>query len=350
VRSSGSDVRITCTPEDTEVIISRGGTEESVVWSGSRRGSGRKAIEQVGGGVKALGPEARGQRGLEQESAHNIVRGADHALSLAVLGGGVRTGHAQLNTTRQEERAGGVVVELTPVVTLDGLNGEAELSGHPGKEVEEGGKSLRLRTKRESPRVMGEIINHYKIVLESRDARNRGGPQITMDKSKGMRGMRRRRGKRKSNMTTELARMTEVLCRCPGTRDGSMTTELSENVAARMTKTAVPGSGRRRRGKSGKRRRGRRGSSGRRKTKSVKGPRAITAEKRSLGSQILDSETGGVELDRARVGSSELTNGKKVVDHLRSNKNIRDMERTRCRADGGDRETRPITNHDRRRT
>ena len=30
-------------------------------------------------------------------------------------------------------------VELTPVVTLDGLNGEAELSGHPGKEVEEGG-------------------------------------------------------------------------------------------------------------------------------------------------------------------------------------------------------------------
>ena len=36
---------------------------------------------------------------------------------------------------------GGGIVELTPVVTLDGLNGETELSGRPGKEVE-GGKRL----------------------------------------------------------------------------------------------------------------------------------------------------------------------------------------------------------------
>ena len=41
---------------------------------------------------------------------------------------------------------GGGVVELTSVVTLDDLNGEAELSGHPDKEVE-GGKSLRLGCK-----------------------------------------------------------------------------------------------------------------------------------------------------------------------------------------------------------
>ena len=45
-------------------------------------------------------------------------------------------------------------VELTPVVTLDGLNGEAELSGHLGKEVEEGGKCLRLGAQRKSPRVV----------------------------------------------------------------------------------------------------------------------------------------------------------------------------------------------------
>ena len=29
----------------------------------------------------------------------------------------------------------GGVIELTAVITLDGLNGVAELSGHPGKEV-----------------------------------------------------------------------------------------------------------------------------------------------------------------------------------------------------------------------
>jgi len=45
-------------------------------------------------------------------------------------------------------------VELTPVVTLDGLNGEAKLSGHPGKEVEEGEEGLRLGAQRKSPRVV----------------------------------------------------------------------------------------------------------------------------------------------------------------------------------------------------
>ena len=60
VRSSGGDVRITCTPEDTEVVIAGRGTEKSMVRSGSRRSRGRKAVEQVGGGVEALSPEAWG--------------------------------------------------------------------------------------------------------------------------------------------------------------------------------------------------------------------------------------------------------------------------------------------------
>ena len=53
-------------------------------------------------------------------------------------------------------RTGGGVIELTPVVVLDGLNGEAELSGHPGKEVEEGGEGLRLGAQRESLRASGK--------------------------------------------------------------------------------------------------------------------------------------------------------------------------------------------------
>ena len=96
--------------------------------------------------MEALDPEARGQRGLDQKGAHDVVRRANHPLSLAVLGRGIRTRHTQLNTPR--------VIELTPVVTLDGLNGEAELSGHPGKEVEEGGESLRLGAQGKIPRVV----------------------------------------------------------------------------------------------------------------------------------------------------------------------------------------------------
>jgi hypothetical protein len=54
-----------------------------------------------------------------------------------------------LNTSGEGAR--GVVIELTTVVALDGLNGESELSGHPDKEVKEGGEGVRLGTQRESP-------------------------------------------------------------------------------------------------------------------------------------------------------------------------------------------------------
>jgi hypothetical protein len=202
VRSGGGGVRVTRTPEDPKVVVARRGTEESVVWSGSRRSSGRETVKQVGGGVEALSPEARGQRGLDQEGAHDVVRRANHPLSLAVLRRGIRTRHTQLNTPRQEEGPGGGVIELPPVVTLDGLNCEAELSGHPGKEVEEGGEGLRLGAQRKSPRVMRKIINNDQIIFITRHAEYRRCPQVTVNQIKSMRSMRRRRRKRKSNMTT----------------------------------------------------------------------------------------------------------------------------------------------------
>ena len=140
--------------------------------------------------------------------------------------------------------------------------------------------------------------------------------------------------------------MTEVLSRSPSTWNIGTTAELSQNVAAGVTKPAVPGGGRRRHGKSSRRRSRRRGS-GSRKPKSVKGPRAVTSEKWTPGIRILHSKTRGVKFDRTKVVSSKLANRKKVVNHLRSNKNIRKM---RSRIHGGDRKARPITNHDRRRT
>jgi len=118
---------------------------------------------------------------------------------------------------------------------------------------------------------------------------------------------------------------------------------------AGVTKPAVPGGGRRRRGKASRRRRSRRRSSGSTKTKGVKRPRAVTSEERMPGSRILHSKTRGVKFDGTRIVSSKLANGKKIMNHLRSNKNIGKTERTRSKTHGGDRKTRPIANHDGRR-
>ena len=139
--------------------------------------------------------------------------------------------------------------------------------------------------------------------------------------------------------------MIEVLSRSPSTWNIGTTAELSQNVAPGVTKPAVPDGGRRRHGKSSRRRRSRSRSSGSRKPKSVKVPRAVTSEERTPESRILHNKTRRVKFDRTGVVSSKLANGKKVMNHLRSNKNIR---KTRSRTHGGDRKTRPITNHDRR--
>jgi hypothetical protein len=106
VWSGGCGVRVTRTPEDAKVIVPRRGTEKSVVWCGSGTGNGRKTVKEIGGGVQALSPEASRKRCLEQKSAHGVVSDANHALSLAILRGGIRARHAQLDTVREEEGTG----------------------------------------------------------------------------------------------------------------------------------------------------------------------------------------------------------------------------------------------------
>jgi hypothetical protein len=156
-----------------------------------------------------------------------------------------------LDTVDEEERARGGVIELTLVVALDGLNGEAELSGHPVKEVKKGGEGVRLGMQREGPGVVREIINDHQIILITRNAGYRRSPHIIVDKIKSMRSMRkRRRRKRKSNMMTKLACLTKVLSSSPSTRDISTMTNLSQNISAGMTESVVPSGGRRCHGES----------------------------------------------------------------------------------------------------
>jgi hypothetical protein len=84
------------------------------------------------------------------------------------------------------------------------------------------------------------------------------------------------------------------------------------------------------------------------KTKGVKGPRTVTSEQRTPGSQILHSKTRRVKLHRTRIVSCKTTNKKKIINHRGCNKNIGKMKGAMS-ADGthrGDRKTRAIGVHD----
>jgi hypothetical protein len=56
--------------------------------------------------------------------------------------------------------------------------------------------------------------------------------------------MRRGRRKKKPNMATQLARMTEMHIRSPSARKVCTPTELNQSVMSMVTEAAVPGRGR----------------------------------------------------------------------------------------------------------
>jgi hypothetical protein len=77
---------------------------------------------------------------------------------------------------REEESPGGGVIKLTTIVTLDNLDGKAELCGHPREEVKERGKRIGLCTQGKSPRIMRKIIDNHKTVLIARNTDDRRCP------------------------------------------------------------------------------------------------------------------------------------------------------------------------------
>jgi hypothetical protein len=78
--------------------------------------------------VKAHNSVANWKGSLEQQGAHDIVGGTNHALSLTVLWGHVGRRHPKLDTVKKEEGEGGVV-KLTSIVALDTPSGTTKLRG-----------------------------------------------------------------------------------------------------------------------------------------------------------------------------------------------------------------------------
>ena len=128
------------------MIIGRLGAEQGEVWCSEVEGFGWGDVQQMGGGVESLCPICRGGMRLKQKRAHHVVNGTNDALRFTVLRRGVGARHAKMNASSEEERAGTGVVELFPIVTLDGLYCHAKLCMYIGKEVSESRKHVRLES------------------------------------------------------------------------------------------------------------------------------------------------------------------------------------------------------------
>ena len=101
----------------------------------------------MGSSGEGVGPIGGGHGHLEEESANNVVGGAQDALSLSILRRSVGTRHAKGDAVSKKERAGGGIVEFAPIVALDRFDWTPELSANIGKEMRKCRECFRLETK-----------------------------------------------------------------------------------------------------------------------------------------------------------------------------------------------------------
>jgi hypothetical protein len=91
---------------------------------------------------------------------HDIIGGVNHALALAILRGGIGARHLKLNAVGEEEGVRGGIIEFSSVIALDTVDGVTKLHENVGKEVREGGESVRFEVQWKSPGVMSTIIKN----------------------------------------------------------------------------------------------------------------------------------------------------------------------------------------------
>jgi hypothetical protein len=201
VRGSSGSVRVAGIAEHAQVVVGRGCVVQGEVRCRVAHRLRGKTVEEMHGGMKGLCPVGGRDRHLEEKAADHVGGGANHALGPAILSRGVGTRETQLDAVSEEERTGGVDVELAAIVALQGTDRVTKRGGYPGEELCEGGECVRLQPKWESPDKMGKIIQNHQIVFVTRKTEYRGGPEITMNQVKSLLSPRRRSRKWETSMS-----------------------------------------------------------------------------------------------------------------------------------------------------
>ena len=76
---------------------------------------------------------------MKNECMHDVIGGTKEAFGLAILRRRVWAGETISDAVEGEKRSEGVVDELTPVITLHGLNHDVVLCAHKREEALESG-------------------------------------------------------------------------------------------------------------------------------------------------------------------------------------------------------------------
>ena len=122
--------------------------------------------------------------------------------------------------------------------------------------------------------------------------------------------------------------MIDVLMGASSTRNGRTTRQLGQSLRAGVAEAAMP-SDRGSCNRQSMRKRWRRWGGGSWKTKSVERPDAVASGEKLSGGKVLHRQARRIKLNGTRVVNSELTNRKKIMNDVWSDKDIVQAKGTR---------------------
>jgi len=121
-------------------------------------------VDEERGGGESIRPKLGWDIGVEKKSTHAIIEGAKNPFGATILLRGIRVGEIKNRVMCGEEGANPDVVELLPVVSLQGMNGTPKLRSDIGVKGSENGECIGFSPQREGPHIMQKIIKYDKIV------------------------------------------------------------------------------------------------------------------------------------------------------------------------------------------
>jgi hypothetical protein len=118
VRGAGVEIGKAQATKNAEMIIGRLDVVKAEVWCLMVYSTRWADVKEIGGGVKGLDPKGRGEGGLEQEGANNVVGGANEAFGFTILRASVWARKAKADAMLSEVVTESVCKEFATIVAL----------------------------------------------------------------------------------------------------------------------------------------------------------------------------------------------------------------------------------------
>ena len=134
------------------------------MWCKVPTSTSRTNVDEERGGGESVRPKPGRDIGVKKKSAYTIIEGAKDPFGATILLRGIRASETKNRAVCGEEGANPDVVELLPVVSLQGMDGMRKLRSDIGVKSGKSREYIGFSSQRKGPHIVRKIIKYDKIV------------------------------------------------------------------------------------------------------------------------------------------------------------------------------------------